>query len=162
MVDVEVSETGCLLQEDFSLESCQPEVEIRNNKIKERTPKIEKKRYLPVLNSFAGTWYEVVHRWGPRGPPASEAGTRSWAEEDWGRDDDDDGDGDDNGDGDGDDDDEEEEKKNCSNISQNLLYCSLSNTSTYIGTPKFLTKALWVYSHLKSDFFSEKKLLNVI
>ena len=55
MVDVEVSETGCLLQEDFSLESCQPEVEIRNNKIKERSPKIEKKRYLPVLNSFAGT-----------------------------------------------------------------------------------------------------------
>ena len=33
MVDVEVSETGCLLQEDFSLESCQPEVEIRNVKI---------------------------------------------------------------------------------------------------------------------------------
>ena len=92
MVDVEVSETGCLLQEDFSLESCQPEVEIRNNKIKERSPKIEKKRYLPVLNSFAGTWYEVVHRWGPRGPPAAEAGTRSWAEEDWGRDDDGDGD----------------------------------------------------------------------
>ena len=33
MVDVEVSETGCLLQNDFSLESCQPEVEIRNVKI---------------------------------------------------------------------------------------------------------------------------------
>ena len=63
---------------------------------------------------------------------------------------------------DDDDDDEEDEKKNCSNISENLLYCSLSYTSTYIGTPKFLTKALWVYSHLKSDFFSEKKLLNVI
>ena len=102
MVDVEVSETGCLLQEDFSLENCQPEVEIRNNK---RTTS-EKKRYLVVLNSFAGTWYEVVHRWGPRGPPAAEAGTRSWAEEDWGRDDDDDGDGD--GDGDGDEEEEEE------------------------------------------------------
>ena len=33
MVDVEVSETGCLLQEDFSLENCQPEVEIRKLKI---------------------------------------------------------------------------------------------------------------------------------
>ena len=54
------------------------------------------------------------------------------------------------------------EAKSCANISQNLLYCSPSYTSTYIGTPKFLTKALWVYSHLKSDFFSEKKLLNVI
>ena len=47
-----------------------------------------------------------MHRWGPRGPPAAEAGTRSWAEEDWGRDDDDDGDGD--GDGDGDEEEEEE------------------------------------------------------
>ena len=54
------------------------------------------------------------------------------------------------------------EAKSCANISQNLLYCSPRYTSTYIGTPKFLTKALWVYSHLKSDFFSEKKLLNVI
>ena len=61
-----------------------------------------------------------------------------------------------------DDDDDDEEKKNCSYISQNLLYCSPRYSSTYIGTPKFLTKALWVYSHLKSDFFSEKKLLNVI
>ena len=54
------------------------------------------------------------------------------------------------------------EAKNCANISQNLLYCSSRYTSTYIGTPKFVTKALWVYSHLKSDFFSEKNLLNVI
>ena len=52
--------------------------------------------------------------------------------------------------------------KSCANISQNLLYCSSRYTSTYIGTPKFVTKALWVYSHLKSDFFSEKNLLNVI
>ena len=51
------------------------------------------------------------------------------------------------------DDDEDQEIKNCSNISQNLLYCSLMDTSTYIGTPKFLTKDLWVYSHLKSGFF---------
>ena len=42
------------------------------------------------------------------------------------------------------DDDDEEEKKSCSTICQNLLYCSPSNTSSYIGTPKFLTKALWV------------------
>ena len=61
-----------------------------------------------------------------------------------------------------DDDEEEEEAKSCANISQNLLYCSPRYTSTYIGTRKFLTKPLWVYSHLKSDFFSEKKLLNVI
>ena len=54
------------------------------------------------------------------------------------------------------------EAKSCANISQNLLYCSPRYTSTYIGTRKFLTKPLWVYSHLKSDFFSEKKLLNVI
>ena len=52
--------------------------------------------------------------------------------------------------------------KICGNISQNLLYFSPSYTPTYIGTPKFLTKDLWVYSHLKSDYFSEKKLLNVI
>ena len=32
----------------------------------------------------------------------------------------------------------------------------------YIGTTKFLTKVLWVYSHFKSDFFSKKKLLNSI
>ena len=49
-----------------------------------------------------------MHRWGPRGPPAAEAGTRSWAEEDWGRDDDDNDDGDDDDDGDNDDDEEEE------------------------------------------------------
>ena len=49
------------------------------------------------------------------------------------------------------------EAKSCANISQNLLYCSSSYTSTYIGTPKFLTKALWVYSHLKSDFFFGEK-----
>ena len=61
-----------------------------------------------------------------------------------------------------DNDEEEDGEKICSNISQILLYCSLSYSSTYIGTPKFLTKVLWVYNHLKSDFFSTKKLLNVI
>ena len=58
---------------------------------------------------------------------------------------------------DDDDDEDEEDPKNCSNICQNLLYCSLSYTSSYIGTRKFLTKALWVYSHLKSDFFFGEK-----
>ena len=53
---------------------------------------------------------------------------------------------------------EEEEPKNCFNICQNLLYCSLSYSSTYIGTPKFLVKVLWVYSHLKSDFFCLQKV----
>ena len=53
-------------------------------------------------------------------------------------------------------DEDDEEEKICANISQNLLYCSSRYTSTYIGTPKFVTKALWVYSHLKSDFFWRK------
>ena len=44
-----------------------------------------------------------MHRWGPRGPSAAEAGTRSWAEEDWGQDDDDNDDGDDDDDNDDDD-----------------------------------------------------------
>ena len=55
-----------------------------------------------------------------------------------------------------DDDDDDDDQKNCFKISQNLLYCSLSYTSTYIGTPKFLTKVLWVYNDLKSDFFRRK------
>ena len=50
-------------------------------------------------------------------------------------------------------DDEEEEPKNCFKIVQNRVYCTLGYSSTYIGTPKFLTKVLWVYSHLKSDSF---------
>ena len=54
------------------------------------------------------------------------------------------------------------EAKSCSNISQNLLYCSLGYIYKHTGTPNFLVKVLWVYSHLKSDFFSKKKLLNVI
>ena len=57
---------------------------------------------------------------------------------------------------------EDEDPKNCSKIAQNFLYCSLEYIYKHIGTRKSLTKALWVYSHLKSDFFSEKKLLNVI
>ena len=66
-----------------------------------------------------------------------------------------------------DDDEEEEEEeedddeiKNCSKITQNLLYCSLGYIYKHIGTPKFWVKVLWVYSHLKSEFFSNKKLLN--
>ena len=60
------------------------------------------------------------------------------------------------------DDDNDNEEKKCSNISQSLLYCSPRYTSTYTGTRKFLTKPLWISSHLKSDFFSEKKVLNEI
>ena len=57
---------------------------------------------------------------------------------------------------------EEEEEddleiKNCSKITQNLLYCSLGYIYKHIGTRKFLTKPLWVYSHLKSDFFFRRK-----
>ena len=61
-------------------------------------------------------------------------------------------------DDDDDDDDDEEEKKNCSNITQNLLYCSLGYLYKYIGTPKFLVKVLWVYSHLKLEFFLSQKV----
>ena len=61
-----------------------------------------------------------------------------------------------------DDDEDEDDPKNCSKIAQNFLYCSLEYVYKHIGTRKYLTKALWVYSHLKSDIFPEKKLLNVI
>ena len=55
------------------------------------------------------------------------------------------------------DDEDDEEIKNCSKITQNLLYCSLGYIYKHIGTRKFLTKALWVYSHLKSDFLFLQK-----
>ena len=48
------------------------------------------------------------------------------------------------------------EAKTYANIVQNLLYFRLSDTSTYIGSTKFLTKVIWIYSHFKSDFFSKK------
>ena len=49
------------------------------------------------------------------------------------------------------------EEKNYANIIHNLLYFRLKDTSTSIGSTKFLTKVLWVYSHLKSDFFFRRK-----
>ena len=51
---------------------------------------------------------------------------------------------------DDDDEEEDEESKSCSNICQNLLNCSLGYIYKHIGIRKFLTKALWIYSHLKS------------
>ena len=57
-----------------------------------------------------------------------------------------------------DDEEDDEEKKNCSNISQNLLYCSLGYIYQHIGTPNARKKVLWVYSHLKSDFFFGEKV----
>ena len=59
---------------------------------------------------------------------------------------------------DDDDDDEDEDPKNCSNICQNLLNCSLGYIYKHIGTRKFLTKPLWVYSHLKSGFLFLQKV----
>ena len=59
---------------------------------------------------------------------------------------------------DDDDEDDDEEIKNCSKITQNLLYCSLGYIYKHIGTRKFLTKALWVYSHLKSGFLFLQKV----
>ena len=53
------------------------------------------------------------------------------------------------------------EAKTYANIVQNLLYFRLRDTSTYIGSTKFLTKVLWVYSHFKSDFFCEKKVTKI-
>ena len=55
-------------------------------------------------------------------------------------------------------DDDEDETKSCSNICQNLLNCSLGYIYKHIGTRKFLTKALWVYSHLKSGFLFLQKV----
>ena len=53
------------------------------------------------------------------------------------------------------------EAKTYINIVQNLLCFRLKDTSTYIGSTKFLTKVLWVYSHLKSDFFLEEKVTKI-
>ena len=59
---------------------------------------------------------------------------------------------------DDDDEDDDEEIKNCSKITQNLLYCSLGYIYKHIGTRKYLVKALWVYSHLKSAFLFLQKV----
>ena len=60
-------------------------------------------------------------------------------------------------DDDDDDDEDEEDPKNCSKIAQNRVCCTLGYIYKHIGTRKFLTKALWVYSHLKSEFFFSPK-----
>ena len=57
---------------------------------------------------------------------------------------------------------DQEDPKNCSKIAQNFLYCSLGYVYKHIGTPNVRVKVLWVYNHLKSDFFSKKRLLNLI
>ena len=61
-------------------------------------------------------------------------------------------------DDDDDDDDEEEDPKNCSKIAQNRVCCTLGYIYKHIGTRKFWTKALWVYSHLKSEFLFLQKV----
>ena len=55
-----------------------------------------------------------------------------------------------------DDDDDDDDPKNCFKSAQNWIYCSLGYGYTYIGTPNFRVKVLWVYSNLKSDFFRPK------
>ena len=71
----------------------------------------------------------------------------------------DDGDGDDDDDDDGDDDDEDDDEddkpKNCFKIAQNRVCCSFRYIFRYIGTTNARKKVLWVYSHLKSEFFSD-------
>ena len=57
-----------------------------------------------------------------------------------------------------DDDDDEEDPKNCFKIAQNRVCCTLGYIYKHIGTRKFLTKALWVYSHLKSGFLFLQKV----
>ena len=55
------------------------------------------------------------------------------------------------------DDDEEEEDddpKSCFKIAQNLVCCSFGYIIRSIGTTNARKKVLWVYSHLKSEFFS--------
>ena len=44
------------------------------------------------------------------------------------------------------------------NIYQYLVNCSLGYIYQHIGTRKFLTKPLWVYSHLKSGFLFLQKV----
>ena len=61
-------------------------------------------------------------------------------------------------DDDDDDDDEDEDPKNCSKIAQNRVCCTLGYIYKHIGTRKFLTKASWVYSHLKTGFLFLQKV----
>ena len=56
---------------------------------------------------------------------------------------------------DDDEEEEDEEPKSCFKIAQNRVCCSLGCIFRYIGTPNFSEKVLWVYSHLKSEFFSD-------
>ena len=60
----------------------------------------------------------------------------------------------DNDDDDEEDDDDEDEPKNSFKIAQNRVCCSLGYIFRYIGTTNARKKVLWVYSHLKSEFFS--------
>ena len=75
---------------------------------------------------------------------------------------DDDDDDDDDEEEEEDDEDDDEESKSCLKIAQNRVCCSLGYIFRYIGTPNFSEKVLLVYSHLKSDFFLPKKLLNPV
>ena len=58
-----------------------------------------------------------------------------------------------------DDDEDDEESKSCFKIAQNRVCCSLGYIFRYIGTPNFSEKVLWVYSHLKSEFFLDQNVL---
>ena len=60
-------------------------------------------------------------------------------------------------DDDDDDDDDDDETFFSFIIYENRVCCSLGYCSTYIGTPNVRVKVLWVYSHLKSDFFLDQK-----
>ena len=54
-----------------------------------------------------------------------------------------------------DDEEEEDEPKNCFKIAQNRVCCSLGYIFRYIAPTNAGEKVLWVYSHLKSAFFSD-------
>ena len=60
---------------------------------------------------------------------------------------------------DDDDEEEEEEQKNCFKIAQNRICYSFGYIIRYIGTTNARKKVLWVYSHLKSEFFFDQNVL---
>ena len=68
---------------------------------------------------------------------------------------DDDDDGDDDEDDEDDEDEDDDEPKTSFKIAQNRVCCSLGYIFRYIAPPNFSEKVLWVYSHLKSEFFSD-------
>ena len=47
-----------------------------------------------------------------------------------------------------DDDDDDKDQNNCFKSAQNWIYCSLGYANTYIGTPNFRVKVVWVLNSI--------------